>query len=195
VTGAASVYDIRHRRRGVFRAIAAPGCQNELHRRFHSSAAALINSKLGCLARRNRSRARAAPRDVARALRDHRRIANDDAGLQRQPGKLTWMAGAEFARRLPLGNGFGEHCVAFLQIGQDRRPALVERSTSCPRVSWIISIRSQQHAPAPLWTFGRIWRPNRLESFDQRSKSAPIRRARAARLAPIAPSPQKSDNA
>jgi quinol monooxygenase YgiN len=33
----------------VFRAIAAPGCRDELLRRFHSSSAALVNSKAGCL--------------------------------------------------------------------------------------------------------------------------------------------------
>ncbi len=33
----------------VFRATAAPGCRAELLRRFHSSSAALVNSKAGCL--------------------------------------------------------------------------------------------------------------------------------------------------
>jgi quinol monooxygenase YgiN len=33
----------------VFRATAAPGCRDELLRRFHSSSAALVNSKMGCL--------------------------------------------------------------------------------------------------------------------------------------------------
>ena len=33
----------------VFRAIAAPGCRDELLQRFHSSSAALVNSKTGCL--------------------------------------------------------------------------------------------------------------------------------------------------
>ena len=33
----------------VFRATAAPGCRDELLRRFHSSSAALVNSKVGCL--------------------------------------------------------------------------------------------------------------------------------------------------
>jgi hypothetical protein len=33
----------------VFRAAAAPGCRDELLRRFHSSSAALVNSKAGCL--------------------------------------------------------------------------------------------------------------------------------------------------
>jgi len=33
----------------VFRATAAPGCRDELLRRFHSSSAALVNSKTGCL--------------------------------------------------------------------------------------------------------------------------------------------------
>lgn len=33
----------------VFRATAAPGCRDELLRRFHSSSAALVNSKAGCL--------------------------------------------------------------------------------------------------------------------------------------------------
>ncbi len=33
----------------VFRATAAPGCQDELLRKFHSSSAALVNSKKGCL--------------------------------------------------------------------------------------------------------------------------------------------------
>jgi quinol monooxygenase YgiN len=33
----------------IFRATAAPGCQDELLRRFHSSSAALVNSKAGCL--------------------------------------------------------------------------------------------------------------------------------------------------
>lgn len=32
----------------VFRATAAPGCRDELLRRFHSSSAALVNSKSGC---------------------------------------------------------------------------------------------------------------------------------------------------
>jgi len=33
----------------VFRATAAPGCRDELLQRFHSSSAALVNSKPGCL--------------------------------------------------------------------------------------------------------------------------------------------------
>jgi quinol monooxygenase YgiN len=33
----------------VFRATAAPGCRDELLQRFHSSSAALVNSKGGCL--------------------------------------------------------------------------------------------------------------------------------------------------
>ena len=33
----------------VFRATAAPGCRDELLPRFHSSSAALANSKVGCL--------------------------------------------------------------------------------------------------------------------------------------------------
>ena len=33
----------------VFRATAAPGCRDELLRRFQSSSAALVNSKAGCL--------------------------------------------------------------------------------------------------------------------------------------------------
>ena len=33
----------------VFRATAAPGCRDELLQRFHSSSAALVNSKVGCL--------------------------------------------------------------------------------------------------------------------------------------------------
>jgi len=33
----------------VFRATAAPGCRDELLKRFHSSSAALVNSKMGCL--------------------------------------------------------------------------------------------------------------------------------------------------
>ena len=33
----------------VFQATAAPGCRDELLRRFHSSSAALVNSKAGCL--------------------------------------------------------------------------------------------------------------------------------------------------
>ena len=33
----------------VFRATAAPGCRDELLRKFHSSSAALVNSKKGCL--------------------------------------------------------------------------------------------------------------------------------------------------
>jgi quinol monooxygenase YgiN len=33
----------------VFRATAAPGCRDELLQKFHSSSAALVNSKLGCL--------------------------------------------------------------------------------------------------------------------------------------------------
>src|SRR5215471_15832347 len=33
----------------VFRATAAPGCRDELLQRFHSSPAALVNSKVGCL--------------------------------------------------------------------------------------------------------------------------------------------------
>ena len=33
----------------VFRATAAPGSRDELLRRFHSSSAALVNSKMGCL--------------------------------------------------------------------------------------------------------------------------------------------------
>ena len=33
----------------AFRATAAPGCRDELLRRFHSSSAALVNSKAGCL--------------------------------------------------------------------------------------------------------------------------------------------------
>jgi quinol monooxygenase YgiN len=33
----------------VFRATAASGCRDELLRRFHSSSAALVNSKAGCL--------------------------------------------------------------------------------------------------------------------------------------------------
>jgi quinol monooxygenase YgiN len=33
----------------VFRATAAPGCRDELLRKFHSSSAALVNSKTGCL--------------------------------------------------------------------------------------------------------------------------------------------------
>ena len=33
----------------VFRATAAPGCRDELLRRFHSSSVALVNSKVGCL--------------------------------------------------------------------------------------------------------------------------------------------------
>src|SRR5271168_359424 len=33
----------------VFRATAAPGCRDELLRRFHSSSSALVNSKVGCL--------------------------------------------------------------------------------------------------------------------------------------------------
>ena len=32
----------------VFRATAAPGCRDELLQRFHSSSAALVNSKVGC---------------------------------------------------------------------------------------------------------------------------------------------------
>jgi quinol monooxygenase YgiN len=33
----------------VFRATAAPGCRNDLLEKFHSSSAALVNSKVGCL--------------------------------------------------------------------------------------------------------------------------------------------------
>src|SRR5262249_23476402 len=33
----------------VFGATAAPGCRDELLQRFHSSSAALVNSKMGCL--------------------------------------------------------------------------------------------------------------------------------------------------
>ena len=33
----------------VFWATAAPGCRDELLQRFHSSSAALVNSKVGCL--------------------------------------------------------------------------------------------------------------------------------------------------
>jgi quinol monooxygenase YgiN len=33
----------------IFRAIAAPGCRDELLQRFHSSSAALVDSKAGCL--------------------------------------------------------------------------------------------------------------------------------------------------
>ena len=33
----------------IFRATAAPGCRDELLRRFHSSSAALVNGKVGCL--------------------------------------------------------------------------------------------------------------------------------------------------
>jgi quinol monooxygenase YgiN len=33
----------------VFRATAAPGCRDELLRKFHSSSATLVNSKAGCL--------------------------------------------------------------------------------------------------------------------------------------------------
>src|SRR5262249_54059844 len=33
----------------IFRATAAPGCRDELLQRFHSSSAALVNSKTGCL--------------------------------------------------------------------------------------------------------------------------------------------------
>jgi quinol monooxygenase YgiN len=33
----------------VFRATAAPGCRDELLQRFHSSSAALVNSKVGCI--------------------------------------------------------------------------------------------------------------------------------------------------
>jgi quinol monooxygenase YgiN len=33
----------------VFRATAAPGCRDEPLQRFHSSSAALVNSKVGCL--------------------------------------------------------------------------------------------------------------------------------------------------
>ena len=33
----------------VFRATAAPGCRDELLQRFHSSSAALVSSKVGCL--------------------------------------------------------------------------------------------------------------------------------------------------
>jgi hypothetical protein len=33
----------------VFRAIAAPGCRDELLQRFHSSSATLVNSKEGCI--------------------------------------------------------------------------------------------------------------------------------------------------
>ena len=33
----------------VFRATAAPGCRDELLRKFHSSSAALVNGKMGCL--------------------------------------------------------------------------------------------------------------------------------------------------
>jgi hypothetical protein len=33
----------------VFRATAAPGCRDELLRRFHSSSAALVIGKVGCL--------------------------------------------------------------------------------------------------------------------------------------------------
>src|SRR6516164_6050503 len=33
----------------VFRATAAPGCRDELLQKFHSSSAAVVNSKVGCL--------------------------------------------------------------------------------------------------------------------------------------------------
>ena len=33
----------------IFRATAAPGCRDELLQRFHSSSAALVSSKMGCL--------------------------------------------------------------------------------------------------------------------------------------------------
>ena len=33
----------------IFRATAAPGCRDELLQRFHSSSAALVKSKVGCL--------------------------------------------------------------------------------------------------------------------------------------------------
>ena len=33
----------------IFRATAAPGCRDELLQKFHSSSAALVNSKTGCL--------------------------------------------------------------------------------------------------------------------------------------------------
>lgn len=33
----------------LFRATAAPGCRDELLRKFQSSSAALVNSKVGCL--------------------------------------------------------------------------------------------------------------------------------------------------
>ena len=33
----------------AFRATAAPGCRDELLQRFHTSSAALVNSKVGCL--------------------------------------------------------------------------------------------------------------------------------------------------
>jgi quinol monooxygenase YgiN len=33
----------------VFRAKAAPGCRHELLQKFHSSSAALVNSKAGCI--------------------------------------------------------------------------------------------------------------------------------------------------
>src|SRR5262249_44791100 len=33
----------------VFRAIAAPGCRDELLRKFHASSTALVSSKKGCL--------------------------------------------------------------------------------------------------------------------------------------------------
>ena len=36
----------------VFRAIAAPGCRDQLLRRFQSSSAVLVNSKAGCLRHR-----------------------------------------------------------------------------------------------------------------------------------------------
>jgi hypothetical protein len=36
----------------VFQVTAAPGCRDELLRRFHSSSAALVNSKSGCLGHR-----------------------------------------------------------------------------------------------------------------------------------------------
>ena len=47
-----SVITVRNSSRSiarVFRATAAPGCRDELLQRFHSSSAALVNSKVGCL--------------------------------------------------------------------------------------------------------------------------------------------------
>ena len=89
----------------VFRATAAPGCRDELLQRFHSSSAALVNSKSGCLKYRILEPVDAsAPEVVFESI--WRDLDGGQGGVWRRVAAITSARGLLLTYDSPLGSPF-----------------------------------------------------------------------------------------